>query len=126
MSSKEKLFALFALALSVATTVFLVYIAHSGLVMFGLPWLGTAADILLYAWIAGWALAIYAYLAETIRRRDERLRKEGRKKEREKRSEDNRRQRPGYVSDRDDPSKGRRKTDDTDELFADKRKRWNG
>jgi hypothetical protein len=123
MSTKGKLFALFAFALSAATTVFLGYIAHSGLVMFGLPWLGVAADALLYAWIAGWILAIYAYLAEIIRRRDERLRKEGWKKEREKGSEDNRRQRSGYMGDRNDPDNGRRETDNKDKLFKHKKGR---
>jgi len=93
MSNTEKLLALFALVLSAATTVFFVYAAHSSLVMFGLPWLGIAADILLYAWVAAWALTIYVILTGKIRQRDERLRKEGRKQERESEPEVNRSQR---------------------------------
>ena len=93
MSTKEKLFALFVLVLSAATTVFLGYMAHSGLVTFALPRLETTADVLLYAWIAGWGLVIYVILAEKIRQRDDRLREEGRKQERENEPEVNRRQR---------------------------------
>jgi hypothetical protein len=99
MNTKVSFSALFALSVTAVTTVFLGYIAHSGLVTFALPWLEIAAAALFYAWFAGWALLIYSILAEKHRQRNELFWKEGRKQEREDGPEVNRRQRQAqYLS----------------------------
>jgi hypothetical protein len=113
---KDGLLTFGIIALAAFTTATLGVAAHSNMVEFRYSLIEDAAAGVFYAWCLLWAFAGYSFFSDKVRQRDERLREEGRKEERKKWEEGNRRRR--------DPLSGSEsKSRNMSDLFETKRSR---